>query len=307
MSNEQSCPNLNKAYEHLLADLLQEIEAEGVPALIPKGERLVGRERKPISLALPPTPPIFHSLPDDALANIRWGVQIYHDFLKPLGAIELKKLAGALYALAQNSAKNLGEDEKSERVVEKYLTMTMLANRREALQENSHLNFYLLLLMQLGRLRRILKNEENADIAAICYEIERLHERDTRELNKQKAVIKTDKQAARKEAEKRTHSARSAVNARHKENSQHARQYTEERFLEMVREKTEKGSKISKRQIAFDIHRELAKKHPRDEFESENEDQEMRKTGWFFPKDRERFYTDWILPDSEKWMEQAVT
>lgn len=263
MSNEQSCPNVNKAYEHFLADLLQEIEAEGVPALISNGERLVGRERKPISLALPPTPPIFLSLPEDALTNIRWGVQIYHDFLKPLGAIELKKLAGVLYALAQNSAKNLGEDEKSERVVEKHLTMTMLANRCEALQENTHLNFYLLMLMQLGILRRILKSGESIDTTAICYEIERLHERGTRELSKQNAALNMYELRGFEELEKQTarHKEVSSLGGSQtfKDNYEAARNYALKRYEELSAEAQKAGKKRYKLALAAIIHAELKK------------------------------------------------
>ncbi len=256
--------SLTDAYDTYLAELISEIEEAGVPTIIPPGKRLIrlaGSKEDSVanSLTLPPTPKIFEQLPDDALTNIRWGVKIYHDYLKPLGTEGLNRRANVLYEMAQESAKNQGEDEKSGRVVEKHLTMTMLANRREALQENAHLNFYLLMLMQVGILRRILKHKTEKDITALNYEIDRSRERGAREYSEQIAALEMYEIRGEEEAERHKSNSGLGGSKNFEANYKAAKDYALRRYSELSAAYENAGKKRYKKEIAQIVHAELKK------------------------------------------------
>lgn len=282
MLKERITSNLTVPYDYYLADLFREIEDAGccaVPASRKKltwvgthGVRESDKEAIPPKPAaveavsfsdfnlIPPIPRIFEQLPLDALTNIRWGVKMYSDYLKPLGEEELSKRANALYAMAQESAKNQGEDEKSGRAVEKHLTMTMLANRRESQQEDAHLHFFLLALMRTGALRHTLEGGGKSDASPDIYEIERSIDRGFNCLRKQEAAKRAYERRQREEKkESRKHGGEGG-----KETSQRyygkSKDYVLRRYAEIYEEKNQKGKKISKREIAHTIHKELQQK-----------------------------------------------
>lgn len=266
MLKERTTSSLTAPYDHYLADLFREIDDAGVPTIIPPGKRLVrlaGSSDNSVahSLTLPPVPPVFERLPLDALTNIRWGVKIYHDYLKPLGAEDLNRRANALYAMAQESAKNQGEDEKSGRAIEKHLTMTALANRRESQQEDVHLHFFLLALMRMGTLRRIIKNGGGPDDAnAYIYEIERSIDRGFNCLRKQEAAKRAYERRQREEKEENRKDGGKGGTETSQRYYGKSKDYALRRYAEICEEKHRQGKSIIKSEVARIIHKELGRK-----------------------------------------------
>lgn len=224
----------NTAYKYYLEDLLKDFDALGYPKQVPQGQSLMRlTNNNPVTLTPPPIPEIFSTISDDTTANIRWAVQIYHDFLNPLGNEELAKRAHELYTMAQEATKNRGQDEKSGESVEKHLSTTMLANRRESLQENAYINFFLLMLMQIGILHRILSNNETIDTAHLCNEIDRTYERGAMEASKQRASLRMYKRRQQEIVEEFKILGSKGGKAKNEKRYASPKDYAEQRFIEL--------------------------------------------------------------------------
>jgi hypothetical protein len=263
MAKNAEIPNVPDAYNIYLADLIGEIEAAGccLPSQPPKQLTWVGTDGVPADsdkqppkpahiipisfedvLPIPPTPQIFETLDEETLTNIRWGVQIYLNYLAPLGAVEIKRRANSLYALAEDATKNWGEDVRSRQNIERHLIARTVANRNEALEKDAYLHFYVLMLMQIGMLQRQLHSGSSDNIIKICHQIDLSH---TEAINRHRPYREKER-AARKRAR-----------ALHSQNNAEPKMYALMRYPQLCGSFTPQGKERSKSQIADIIIKEL--------------------------------------------------
>lgn len=214
----------------------------------------------------PPYPIIFSELPANAIQNIERAVQIYCRYFWHCHTGEVQRRSHEICEVAKEKAwqqaaneyeailRKLEKEELKLKVaeleakvakgipaieiepfsftVEKELNAAVIEARGELEKGKHHLDFYLLALMQLGRLLRAIKSGESFDITAYINEIDRSLNRGHSECRKQDADKGAYKRRQLEEKQKSREFGKLGSEIK-QEQYAHPKHYAQQRFMEL--------------------------------------------------------------------------